>query len=157
MTDDSGQALSTLLDRRPAYLPEGYTLRYASKGGREPGFGWIVEQVVLVYTRGWSREDFSSPLVVCIGSSGAPDLIGTGPAYGEALDLGLAGVAGMYHDGMLTSRLDESRDFAGTTWRQGDTHSITARSAVGTFAVRGPRGLDCSELVATLLSLRPGD
>ena len=156
MTDDSGQAMSPLLDRRPGYLPDGYSLRYTSAGGREPGFGWIEEQVVLVYTRGWSRDDFSSPLVACVGGPGAPDLIGTVPAHGQPFDLGVDGVAAVYHDGMLTSRLDESRDFAGTTWRRGDTHSITARSPLGTFAVRGPRNLESAELVATLLSLRPG-
>jgi len=132
-------------------------MRYCLEGGREPGFGWIEEQVVLVYTRGWSRDDFGAPLVVCIGAPGAPELIGTSPAHAEPIDVGLPGVEAVYHDGMVTARLDEARDFAGTTWTRGDTHSVTARSGRGTFAVRGPRELDRTELVATLLSLAPGE
>lgn len=149
--------MTTLLDRRPTQLPAGYTLRYCVEGGREPGFGWIAGQVVLVYTRGWSRDDFGSPLVVCVGEAGAPDLVGTSAAHAQPLDLGLAGVDAVYHDGMLTARLDETRDFAGTTWSSGGAHSVTARSASGSFAVRGPRDLDRAELVATLLSLSPGE
>jgi hypothetical protein len=148
--------VSTVLDRRPGYLPPGYTERYRLPGGREPGFGWIEQQVVLVYTTGWSRLDFSSPLVVVVGRDGAPDLVGTSPGHAEPLDLGVPGVVAAYHDGILAARLDEMRDFAGTTWKRGDVHSITARSASGTFAVRGPRSLPRSELIATLLSLSPG-
>lgn len=148
--------VSTVLDRRPGYLPPGYTERYCLPGGREPGFGWIEQQVVLVYTTGWSQLDFSSPLVVVVGREGAPELIGASPAHAEPLDIGVAGVAAVYHDGILTPRLNETRDFAGTTWMRGHVHSITARSAAGTFAVRGPGSLPRSELIATLLSLSPG-
>src|SRR5258708_24300032 len=107
-----GQALSTVLDRRPTYLPPDYTLRYSVGGGREPGFGWVEEQVVLVYTRGWSRDDFGSPLVVCVGRPGAPELIGTSPAHGEEVDVGVTGAEALYHRGMLTARLDRLPRFA---------------------------------------------
>lgn len=147
--------MMTVLERRPRYLPEGYTLRYLVAGGKEPGLGWAEEQVVLMYTRGWSREDFSMPLMVCVGGVGVPDLIGTSPAHAAPVDLG-PGVAGEYHDGILTARLDELRDFAGTAWQQGEAHSVTARSAAGTFAVRGPRSLPLDELRAVILSMSPG-
>jgi hypothetical protein len=148
--------MSTLLDRRPAHLPDGYTLRYTLEGGREPAFGWVPEQTVMVYTRGWSPQDFTFPLMVCVGRADAPDLTGTSAEFGEQLDLGLPGVHAVYHDGIQTARLDDARDFAGTTWKRGDVHSVTARSASGTFAVRGPRSLPRAELVDTLLSLSPG-
>ncbi len=145
-----------MLDRRPGYLPDGYTLRYTLAGGREPAFGWVEEQVMLVFTRGWSRDDFGSPLVVCVGGPDAPELVGTSPAHGEELDLGIPSLQAVYHDGIQAARLDELRDFAGVVWRTGHVHSVTARSWLGTFAVRGPRHLPRSELVATLLSLSPG-
>jgi hypothetical protein len=148
--------VTTALERRPTYLPEGYTLRYQVGGGKEPGLGWTEEQVVLMYTRGWSREDFSLPLMVCVGGAGAPDLIGTTPAHAQPIDPGAAGVEAVYHDGIQVARLDDARDFAGLTWKCGDVHSITARSTSGTFAVRGPRSLAFAELLATLLSLSPG-
>jgi hypothetical protein len=149
--------MTTLLERTPAHVPEGWKLRYTLAGGREPGLGWVAEQTVLVYTRGWSPQDFTTPLMVCVGRADAPDLTGTSPEHGEPLDVGVAGVAATYHDGILVPRLDDARDFAGTSWRRGDVHSVTARSATGTFAVRGPRSLPREELVATLLSLSPGD
>ena len=148
--------MTTALERRPDYLPEGYTLRYLVAGGKEPGFGWTDEQVVLIYTRGWSREDFSLPMMVCVGGVGAPDLVGTSPAHAQPIDLGAGGVEAVYHDGIQVARLDDARDFAGLTWKRGDVHSVTARSASGTFAVRGPLSLPLAELLATLLSLSPG-
>jgi hypothetical protein len=149
--------VTTLLERRPERLPSGYSLRYSLSDGREPGFGWVKEQTVLVYTRGWAPEDFTFPLVVCVGRAGAPDPVGTSPDHGEPLDLGVPGVEAVYHDGILSARLDGADDFAGTAWQQGSVHSVTARSATGAFAVRGPRGLERDELVATLLSLSPGE
>ena len=148
--------MTTALERRPTYLPEGYTLRYLVAGGKEPGFGWVADQVVLMYTRGWSREDFNLPLMVCVGGAGAPDLVGTSPTHAEPIELGAGAVEAVYHDGIQVARLDAARDFAGLTWKRGDVHSITARSAAGTFAVRGPRSLPLAELLATVLSLAPG-
>ena len=144
------------LDRRPAYLPAGYALRHTFDGGREPALGWDPEQTLLVYTTGWSPDELTSPLLVCVGRAGAPDLIATSPAYAEPLDIGVAGVAAVYHDGLQVARLDAGSDFAGVDWRRGEVHSLTARSDTGTFAVRGPRSLPQSELVATLRSLSPG-
>jgi len=147
--------MTTLLDRRPGHVPTGFSLRYTLGGGREPGLGWVEEQMVLVYTRGWAPQDFTFPLVVCIGAPDAPALVGTSEDHARPLDLGVAGVTAVYHDGIVTARLQDN-DFAGTAWRQGGVHSVTARSDSGTFAVRGPRDLPAEELVAVLLSLSPG-
>lgn len=149
--------MTTLLERRPSRVPDGYSLRYTLTDGREPGFGWAREQTVLVYTRGWSPSDFTFPLMVCLGRADGPDLVGTRADRAQALDIGVPGVEAVYHDGILTPRLDSARDFAGTEWQQGEVHSITARSAAGAFAVRGPRNLPRDELVATLLSLSPAE
>jgi hypothetical protein len=145
----------TMTERRPTYVPEGYTFRYAVPGGREAGFGWIAEQTILVYTRGWARDDFLVPLVVVVGRAGAPELVGTSAGFGEAVELGVAGVHAVYHDGINVPRVGEHRDHAGVTWRSGDAHSITARSATGTFAVRAPRDVAREELVAVVASLSP--
>jgi hypothetical protein len=144
------------VERRPAHLPAGYALRCALPGGREAGFGWIAEQTILVYTRGWERADFAMPLVVVVGRAGAPALIGTEEAFAQSLDLGVGGVDAAYFDGITVPRLDAARDFAGVAWRTGEVHSITARSATGTFAVRAPRTVPRDELVAVLVSLAPG-
>ena len=144
------------VERRPAYLPAGWTFRYALPGGREAGFGWIAEQTVLVYTRGWERDDFTMPLVVVVGRAAAPPLIGTDDAFAQSVDIGLDGVDAAYFDGITVARLDANRDFAGVAWRTGEVHSITARSAGGTFAVRAPRTVPREELVAVLVSLQPG-
>jgi hypothetical protein len=147
--------MTTLLDRRPEHLPPGYTLRYTLTGGKEPGLGWVEEQTVLVYTLGWERDDFTTPVVVCVGRPDAPDLVGTSADYAEEVDLDLPGVRVVYHDGIQTPRLDDARDFAGLVWQRGGVHSVTARSDRGTFAVRGPRSVPRAELVATLVSLSP--
>jgi hypothetical protein len=142
-----------MLERRPAYVPDGYTFRYSVPGGREAGFGWIPEQTILVYTRGWAREDFLVPLVVVVGRAGAPELVGTNAGFGEPVDFGIAGVRAVYHDGIIRPRPDEHRDVAAVAWRSGEVHSITARSDTGTFAVRAPRSVPRDELVAVLASL----
>jgi hypothetical protein len=143
------------VERRPAHLPPGFTFRYALPGGREAGFGWIAEQTILVYTRGWDREDFTMPLVVVVGRAGAPELVGTNDGFAQPLDIGVAGVEARYFDGITVPRLDAARDFAGVAWRTGEVHSITARSAAGTFAVRAPRTVSRDELIAVLVSLSP--
>jgi hypothetical protein len=148
--------IAVVLERRPAYVPDGYALRYTVEGGREPGLGWVAEQTLLVYTRGWSRTDFSVPLVVVVGRPDAPDLVGTSADFGLPFDVDVPGVRTTYHDGTLVPLLDATREFRGTHWQSGTVHSLTARSEVGTFAVRGPRALPRSELVAVLLSLSPG-
>jgi mitochondrial fission protein ELM1 len=144
------------IERRPSYVPQGFALRYALPGGREAGFGWIAEQTVLVYTRGWEREDFTTPLVVVVGRTGAPALVGTDEGFAQPVDVGVPGVEAVYFDGITVPRLDDARDFAGVAWRTGEVHSITARSASGTFAVRAPRTVSRDELVAVLVSLNPG-
>jgi len=144
------------VERRPAHLPAGWSFRYALPGGREAGFGWIPEQTVLVYTRGWERADFTMPLVVVVGRAGAPPLVGTEESFAQSVDLGVPGVDAVYFDGITVPRLDANRDFAGVAWRTGEVHSITARSAAGTFAVRAPRTVSREELIAVLVSLDPG-
>lgn len=143
------------VERRPAHVPAGYAFRYALPGGKEAGFGWIPEQTILVYTRGWDRADFTMPLVVVVGRAGAPPLVGTEEAFAQPIDVGVDGVSAMYFDGITVPRLDDARDFTGVAWRTGEVHSITARSATGTFAVRAPRTVPQDELVAVLLSLSP--
>jgi mitochondrial fission protein ELM1 len=143
------------IERRPSHIPDGFTFRYALPGGREGGFGWIAEQTILVYTRGWEREDFTTPLVVVVGRAGAPALVGTNEGFAEPVDIDVPGVDAVYFDGITAPRLDEAHDVAGVAWRTGHVHSITARSATGTFAVRGPRTVSRDELVAVLVSLSP--
>src|SRR5207302_8265858 len=112
-----------IIERRPSYVPQGFSFRYALPGGREAGLGWIAEQTILVYTRGWEREDFTAPLVVVVGRAGAPDLVGTADGFAQPVDVGVPGVAAVYHDGITVPRLDEARDFAGVAWRTGEVHS----------------------------------
>jgi hypothetical protein len=143
--------LSDILDREPAYVPPGYSLRRRFANGVEPGFGLIKDQALLVYTTGWSLSDWTYPLMFCVAGPGAPELFATEQRKGTQVPLGI-GVTGEYHDGIWVASMDEFGNPAGRRWQVGGTHSITIRNSLAVLAARGPRQLPASELGRMLSS-----
>ena len=137
---------------KPEHLPSGYAWRRQLEGASAQVLGRHPDQVVLVYTLGWSQEDWNVPLVVAGAPAGAPPLLGTERRRGRRVDIGIPGVEAVYHDGIwaLGPGPDERRFGHGLIhWDSSTVHSLTIRHSGMTWAVRGPktRGADFRTLV----------
>jgi len=137
---------------KPESVPTGYAWRRQLEGASAHALGRHPDQIVLVYTLGWTQEDWSWPLVVAAAPAGAPPLLGTEHRRGRHVDLGIPGVRAVYHNGIwvLGPGPDEQSFGAGVIhWDSSTVHSLTVRHSDVTWAVRGPktRGADFDVLV----------
>lgn len=140
------------IDLVPTYLPDEYVFRRRIEGLRSPGFFEQADQVVLIFTKGQSREDWRWPLTVHATADRLAQLDATENHPGASLDLGVPGAAALYHDGWWSPAAPNEGGF---TWVIGTVHSLTIRTADNALAVRAPRSVSFNELVSVAFSLPP--
>jgi hypothetical protein len=148
-----------LLEVEPGYVPSGYRLTSRLCGVLFSGFRGGEEQIMLIYTRGWTDEVFLRPLTVHISPpANTPVLFGTEKRSGRELGAVVPDATVMYHDG----RWDlgpgaESLDVGPVVvhWNRADEHSVTIGHPGVLYAIRGSRrnAVTMAELVRVGQSL----
>jgi hypothetical protein len=129
--------------REPSYVPPGYTLRRRFDGADARGFGRTDDQCVLIYTSDWSDEAWHHALAVYQGHGGSLQLANTRGHAGERVDLGLADVQAIYHDGVWAPGPGPQQRTLGQAlivhWDSALAHSVTVRARDLVVAVQGPK------------------
>lgn len=146
--------------RLPRYLPNGYSLWKVIQGAEAAGFGFSDsdDQYSVTYACGKMPEAKDTALTVFKGPLNATSLAATTGHSGEEVDLGIAGVTAIYHDGMWFIGPGDEQRVSGKLvlhWERGSFHSLTVRAPSDVWGVRGPKSirLDKQELILVARSL----
>jgi hypothetical protein len=139
----------------PAYITNGFKLRRRLDGAASGGFGESPDQATLVHTRGWRYEDWSFPLMVHVTSAPAKALDGTEHRPGQPVDLGIAGVTAVYHDGVwaLDAERAEVEGVDQAMYWNTVVHSLTVRTPTLVYGIRAPLDVGLAELIRVARSL----
>jgi hypothetical protein len=151
--------MTSLTIRTPNYVPAGYRSWTTVLGRDAGGFGVESDdQYSMTYARGPMPDDKPSTLLIYRGPVDSGALMGTELHAGESMDIGVAGAASVYHDGMWAPGPGpEERRVGKQTvihWERSIRHSVTVRTSTGVVGVRGPKAvLDVDELAKIARSL----
>jgi hypothetical protein len=149
-------ARSLLHNARPAHVPYGYRYAFRVDGEAAAGFWGNADQVLLTYS---FHKEPSYPLSVYAAAGGGDEvLLGTEQRAGKPVDLGVAGVSAVYHDGLWSPGLGRDEHVVGQFvlhWDDQEWHSITIRAGDRVYGVRGARsnGVTFDELASVARSL----
>jgi len=141
---------------RPGKLPAGYVYRGRADGPLAGGFVREERQAALVHTRDRSPAENVSPLIIYATDNLRHELAGTEGVRGTRVDIGVAGVEAIYHDGKWhvdADVADEQGVDNAFIWLTGTCHSLTIRTATRVYGIRAPRDVPLVALVTTAASL----
>ena len=141
---------------RPGRLPAGYVYRGRADGPLAGGFMREERQAALVHTLDRSPAEHAGPLIIYATDNPRHELAGTEGAPGARVDIGVAGVEAIYHDGKWHVDPDVANEHGvdkAFFWLTGTCHSLTIRTATRVYGIRAPRDVPLVALVTTAASL----
>lgn len=111
--------MTSIRTQGPAYVPAGYELSQRLDGSEAPALGPSTE-LALMYRAGNSKEDWRNPLQVYIATSDAATLAATENQPGSQVEMGIADVEAVYHDGWwVLGPGDQEQRFSHTSFCTG--------------------------------------
>ncbi len=145
------------LKNSPSWVPSGYRLQHRFAGEAAGGFhGAGDDQVAFLHALPTKQHDPSYPLMVYAAAAPGRELDGTQGRAGTEVNLGIAGVKAIYHDGMWHvdgSMLESEGIEAAKAWRSGGVHSLTIHAPGRTVGIRARRDVALEDLVSMARSL----